>query len=171
MIVNAQGQGPVKRRMRAGLARLAGLLLAALAVPALAGGAEARQATLPVPRTTVYPGTVITAEMLAMRAFRGKDFDESGFAATADALIGKVARKTLLPNVPVATAGVREPFTIVQGQPAVVTFRSGGLTISGVAMPLQSGSSGEVISLRNTDSGTTIRGVVQPDGTVRVGSP
>lgn len=167
----AQGQEPVRGRMRAGLARLAGLLLAALAVPLLAGAAQARQATLPVPRITVYPGTVLTADMLAMRAFRGKDFDESGYAATAEALIGKVARKTLLPNVPVATAGVREPFTIVQGQPAVIVFRSGGLTISGVATPLQSGSSGEVISLRNTDSGTTIRGVVQADGTVRVGLP
>jgi flagella basal body P-ring formation protein FlgA len=59
----------------------------------------------------------------------------------------------------------------VQGQPAVVVFRSGALMISSVAVPLQNGSSGEVISLRNTDSGTTIRGIVQADGTVRVGQP
>ena len=39
------------------------------------------------------------------------------------------------------------------------------------ALSLQQGSIGETISLRNSDSGTTIRGVIQGDGTVRVGLP
>ena len=53
----------------------------------------------------------------------------------------------------------------------VVIFKSGALIISATAVPLQPGSVGEMISLRNTDSGTTIRGIVQADGTVRVGLP
>jgi flagella basal body P-ring formation protein FlgA len=60
---------------------------------------------------------------------------------------------------------------VQQGQPAVVIFQSGGLIISGTAVALQAGSIGDVIGLRNTDSGTTIRGKVQPDGSVRVGVP
>ena len=50
-----------------------------------------------------------------------------------------------------------------------MVFKSGPLVISGTAMPLQAGSVGETIALRNVDAGTTIRGVVQSDGTVRVG--
>ena len=66
---------------------------------------------------------------------------------------------------------MREPHAVKQGQPAVVIFQSGGLVISATAMPLQAGAVGEVISLRNIESGTTIRGVVHADGTVRVGGP
>jgi flagella basal body P-ring formation protein FlgA len=167
----AQGHEPVERTERARLAQVCGAVFGALLLVAGAQTATAREAALPVPRMTVYPGTAITQDMLAVRTFRGKDFDAAGYAAAPEDVIGKVARKTLLPNVPISTAGVRDPFTVVQGQPAVVVFRSGALMISSVAVPLQNGSSGEVISLRNTDSGTTIRGIVQADGTVRVGQP
>jgi flagella basal body P-ring formation protein FlgA len=166
----AQGQSPVSRAMRARLALVCSALLGfVLAAPA--ASAPARDVVLPVPRVTVYPGTVITQDMLVVRAFRGKDYEQPGLASSPEALVGKVARKTLLPNVPVAMVGVREAFSVVQGQPAVVIFQSDGLVISAMALPLQSGSAGEVISLRNTDSGATIRGVVQPNGTIRVGMP
>jgi flagella basal body P-ring formation protein FlgA len=168
----AQGQSPVSRTMRARLAlAFTGFLGALFAAAAPVAVAAPRDVVLPVPRVTVYPGTMITQDMLVARAFRGKDVQQGGFASNADAVVGKVARKTLLPNVPIAVAGVREPFSVVQGQPAVVVFQSGGLVISGRALPLQNGAAGEVVSLRNTDSGATIRGVVQPDGTVRVGMP
>lgn len=126
---------------------------------------------LPVPRTTVYPGNVITEDMLVDRAFRGSDYTGPGYVATRETVVGKVARQTLLPNTPIALGGIRDPFTVQQGQPTVVIFQSGGLLISGTATSLQSGSTGQVISLRNVDSGMTIRGVVQPNGTVRVGTP
>jgi flagellar basal body P-ring formation protein FlgA len=36
---------------------------------------------------------------------------------------------------------------------------------------LQAGGVGDVLSLRNTDSGTVIKGVVEADGTIRVAGP
>lgn len=167
----AQGQGPVSRAMRARFALACHAVLGALLVAAPAAAAPAIEMVLPVPRVTVYPGTVITQDMLSERVFRNRDYEQPGFARTPEAIVGKVARKTLLPNVPIAMVGMREPFSVVQGQLAVVIFQSGGLTISGRAVPLQNGASGEVISLRNTESGATIRGVVQPNGTVRVDLP
>jgi flagella basal body P-ring formation protein FlgA len=152
----------VCRRIVPAAAGVAALLAAALP----AGAAEF---VLPVPRVTVYPGDVITDAMLIEHEFRGADV--KGYATTREMLVGKVSRQTLLPNRPVAATAVREPFAIRQGEPAVVVFISGGLVISGTAIPLQAGSAGEVISLRNTESGTTIRGKVQADGTVRVGAP
>lgn len=129
----------------------------------------AQEVILPVPRVTVYPGDVISDAMLSERKFRGPDYLSPAYAQTYEGLIGKVARQTLLPNQPVIATGVREPFAVQQGQPAVVYFQAGTLLISATAVPLQAGSAGQIISLRNTESGTTIRGVVQPDGTVRVG--
>lgn len=182
----AQVRRPVISRMRGWFAAVASLALGAaiLAIPAAAfeddyyEEDEARLAqpladerVLPVPRVTIYPGDVITEEMLSDRSFFGAEYDGAGYAATRDQLIGRVARQTLLPHLPIAGTGVRDPHAVLQGQPAVVIFKSGPLTISSTALPLQAGAAGEVISLRNTDSGTTIRGVVQADGTVRVGLP
>lgn len=162
---------PVTSKLRGSLVALGCRVVGLAIVVSMSSAAVARELVLPVPRVTIYPGEVITETMLVQRTFRGNDYDRPGIAVTSEALIGKVARATLLPNVPVSSGGVREPYAIQQGQPAVVVFRSGGLIISATAVSLQSGSAGDVISLRNTDSGTTIRGKVQADGTVRVGMP
>ena len=152
----------------ASVCALAGVIFLALAS---AAPSFAREFALPVPRITIYPGDVIGEGMIVEKVFRNRDFDSPAFIAQRELLVGKVARQTLLPNQPVAVTGLREPYAIKQGQPAVVVFQSGGLVISATAMPLQSGAVGEVISLRNVENGTTIRGVVHPDGTVRVGAP
>ncbi len=167
----AQGFRPVTYAMRGFLAPWACALLCACAFVLPASPAAALDLVLPVPRATVYPGNVITEDMLVDRAFRGSDYTGPGYVATRESIVGKVARQTLLPNTPIALGGIRDPFTVQQGQPTVVIFQSGGLVISGTATSLQSGSAGQVISLRNVDSGMTIRGIVQPNGTVRVGMP
>ena len=53
----------------------------------------------------------------------------------------------------------------------MVVFETGGLTITANAMALQNGGVGDVVTLRNVDSGTTIKGTVAADGTVRLGTP
>jgi flagella basal body P-ring formation protein FlgA len=90
---------------------------------------------------------------------------------TAEALIGKVARRTLIAGKPVPLTYVRDREVVQKGKPVRVVFTSGGLTISGMAVPLQAGGVGDVLSLRNTDSGTVIKGVVEADGTIRVAGP
>lgn len=182
----AEVRGPVFSRMRGWLAAVSFFVLGTVALGFSAAAFDddyyeedeaplaqplADERVLPVPRVTIYPGDVITEQMLSDRSFFGEDYEGAGYAATRDQLIGRVARQTLLPHQPIAGTGVREPHAVLQGQPAVVVFKSGPLIISATALPLQAGSAGEVISLRNTDSGTTIRGVVQADGTVRVGLP
>jgi len=156
---------------RAGLASACALAGVLFVVLASATPGFARELSLPVPRVTIYPGDVIGEGMIFEKVFRNRDFDSPAFIAHRELLVGKVARQTLLPNQPVAVTGLREPYAIKQGQPAVVVFQSGGLVISATAMPLQSGAVGEVISLRNVENGTTIRGIVHADGTVRVGTP
>lgn len=166
-VARAHGKVTMRPLGRVASSAFAALLLALLSASAALAG----EVLLPVPRVTIYPGDVISDAMLVERTFRGAEYEGPGVIAAREALVGKVARTTLLPKTPISTNGVRSPFAVQQGQPAVVVFQAGGLLISGTAVALQAGSIGDVIGLRNTDSGTTIRGKVQGDGSVRVGGP
>ena len=124
---------------------------------------------LPVPRVTIYPGQVIDKGMLVERAFRIND--PAGTIVSHADLVGKVARQTLLPGRPISTAGIREPHAVTQGESTPIIFQSGALTISGTAIALQSGATGDMVSVRNVDSGRIIKGVIGADGAVHVGDP
>lgn len=140
---------------------------------ALAAGltaARAESIELPVPKITIYPGDLIGAEMLDRKAMRLRD-DKLPVARSEGDAVGKVARRTLVAGKPIPTAYLGDPQVIRQGKSVRMVFSEGALTISGVGIALQSGGIGDVISLRNTDSGTVIRGVVEPDGSVRIAGP
>ena len=51
-----------------------------------------------------------------------------------------------------------------------VVFTEGGLTITTYASALQSGSTGDTIPVRNLESGLTISGTIERDGSISVGS-
>jgi flagella basal body P-ring formation protein FlgA len=109
--------------------------------------------------------------MLVERAFRSESADQAAAMPSRASLVGKVARQTLLPGRPVTQAALREPHAITQGQTTLVIFQSGALTITGNAIALQSGATGDVVSVRNVDSGRTIKGKIGADGAVHVGIP
>jgi flagella basal body P-ring formation protein FlgA len=125
----------------------------------------------PVPRVTIYPGDVISDELLIDRELARETVESGAVFADRRGLIGKVARQTLVAGNPIAHGAVRDAPTIKQGQPTRVLYQDGALSITTTAVSLQAGTVGDMISLRNSDSGTTIRGVVQADGSVRIGLP
>jgi flagella basal body P-ring formation protein FlgA len=59
---------------------------------------------------------------------------------------------------------------VANGAEVRLIYAEGGLLIVTSGMALQEGSAGDLIRVRNIDSGVTISGVVQPDGTVMVGA-
>jgi flagella basal body P-ring formation protein FlgA len=83
-------------------------------------------------------------------------------------VIGKMARRTLLPGTAIPLAGVDVPRLVVNGAQVDLVYIDGGLSISAVGMALQDGAAGDSVKVRNDDSGVTVTGVVQPDGAVRV---
>ncbi len=85
------------------------------------------------------------------------------------AIVGKIARRTLLPGAPIPWNAVTEPKAVLNGAKIRIVFEEGGLNITTYGAALQSGSVGEIISVRNLDSGYTVTGTVQSDGSVRVG--
>jgi flagellar basal body P-ring formation protein FlgA len=122
--------------------------------------------SLPVLKHAIYPGDVITAEMIDQKQaapMRGA----GAFVTDSQTLVGKTARRTLLPGQPIPKQAIRDPYLVFQGKNVTVVFQEGTIVITGVALALESGSAGDLVSARNPDSGVIIRGVVQSDGILR----
>ncbi|MBO6726762.1 MAG: flagellar basal body P-ring formation protein FlgA [Rhizobiaceae bacterium] len=144
------------------IAPIAAAILAASAVMAFA------QEMVVVPTRVVYPGELVTtADLQAVLLQRSK----AGLPPIAydhSEVEGKVARRTLLPGRLIALSSLRDAYAVEAGKPVQVQFVEGALTISAVAVPLQPGSVGDLIRVRNIDSGIVFSGTVMADGTVRV---
>jgi len=146
----------------------AAVLAAALGLSAIPPvRANPAAVTLPVPAVTLYPGDVIADVHLVDRAFR-----VAGRVAVDNrlALVGKVVRRTLLPGQPIPLNAVDDPKVVRRGVPTQVVFRESDLVITGIVEPMASASVNEMVKARNPDTGLIVVGVVQADGTIRVGS-
>ena len=139
-----------------------------LAAWAMAAPASAASRGLPVPAQVIYPGDKISAGMLV-------DSDESPQGAPppnmlldrAD-IVGKVARRTLLPSRPIPAFAVEEPRAVSTGGQVQLIYQQDGVSIVTTAQALQNGYVGQIVQVRNLDSGLVVSGAVQPDGSIRV---
>lgn len=143
------------------------LVAAALAVATQPAAGEQR--ILPVPAVTIYPGDTITESMLKDRTFPENYRFRTAVVESPRVLAGKTARRTLLPGEPIPLNAVDDPKLVTRGVQTAILFEEGGLSIIGVGVPLQSGTLGETIQVKNVDSGRIITGRVQSDGRVRIG--
>lgn len=146
--------------------RLPAALFAALA---LAAPAHASQLTAPVPSITVYPGETIKETVLVERTFPASARDLP-VIVDRGALVGKVARRTLLPGQLVPTSAVQDPKVVIRGEAVPLVFEADGVVITTVATPLESGGIGDRVRARNVDSGLVVVGIVSSDGALRVGA-
>jgi flagella basal body P-ring formation protein FlgA len=139
---------------------LAGLLAA---VTPLAAGERVL-----VPARVIYPGETITgAALKELELLQGR-VPPADAATRIETLDGKVARRTLLPGRYINAAALRQPFLVDKGAAVVLTFTAGGLSISASAVSLEAGSPGDMVKVRNVDSGKVVSGTVMDDGTVQV---
>ena len=145
-------------------ARLAGFLLLAISSPVLA-----QEATAPTPRAVIYPGDVIREDLLTEAPQGGVRDGQGPFVEDRAMIVGKIARLTLLPGHAIPYAGVSNRKLVANGAEVKLIYTDGELLIMTTGAALQDGSIGDVVRVRNTDSGVTVSGAVQPDGSVKVG--
>ncbi|WP_181769567.1 flagellar basal body P-ring formation chaperone FlgA [Bradyrhizobium sp. UNPA324] len=143
---------------------LAAVLLI-LASVRLAGAEEKR---LPVPAVSIRAGELIRDDMITERAFAPNLLGVAMFIEGRQVLVGRMARRALLPGQPIPSNAVEDPWTVARGAMVKVVVEDSGLSIVTYGSAMQSGAAGALIPVRNTDTGVVIRGVVQPDGTVKV---
>jgi flagellar basal body P-ring formation protein FlgA len=140
----------------------------ALLVCACAGAATGEERRLPVPAVTIRPGEVIRDEMITERAFAANLLGVAQFIEGRQIVVGRMARRSLLPGQPIPTNAVDEPWAVARGAIVKVIVEDSGLSIITYGAAMQSGAAGTLIPVRNTDTGVIIRGIVQPDGTIKV---
>ena len=159
---------PERRRTAAAAATT----VAAVATLASLVGASPASAGqfVPVPTVVIYPGDVIRDGMLIEREMPDEFAGKSAVVLDRSALVNKTSRRTLLPNLPIAKNAVGEPKLVSLGAMVRVVYAEGGLTISTYGSALQGGAAGDVIPVRNLESGLTISGIIEADGSVRVGN-
>jgi len=158
-------------RERQRLAAIAAfIIMAACGAPASADDDAGGPDVLPVPTVTIYPGDVISDAMHADQGFPAGTSANAAIVATRRDLVGMIVRRTLLPGKPVATNAITEPDLIKRGTIVRAFLEDGGLSMTTLVMPLQSGVLGAIIQCRNVDSGRVIMGMVQADGSIRVGT-
>jgi len=146
------------------------LFASVLLAGGIAGSAWAAEESVryPVPATAIYPGDVIKDEMLMERNFAPNIQGASAFINDRAALVGRIARRTLPAGYLIPINGLEDQKVVSRGSVVKVLVEDDGLVIVTYATSLQSGSPGMMVQLRNLDTGVTIRGIVQQDGSVRI---
>jgi flagella basal body P-ring formation protein FlgA len=140
-----------------------------LVVLIMCGGGMAEEfPRFPVPITAIYPGDLIKDEMIVERAFTSSMPGSAAFVSERPMIIGHIARRLLLPGQMIPLNAVEEQKVVTRGNVVRVVVEDGAVSIVTYGTPLQSGTPGALIQVRNLDTGVTIRGIVQPDGSVRI---
>jgi len=139
------------------------------AIAASAATAAAAQEYAVVTTRVVYPGEMVSGDMLEEVELVRAGRNLSSFTLQSQGVTGKVARRTLLPGRLIQADALREPFLVETGEPAIASFVAGPLTITATVVPLEPGSAGDMIKVRNADSGRVFSGTVLADGTIHVG--
>ena len=130
-------------------------------------GASATNTTIPVPSVVIYVGQILIDDNIKEKIYHGQPkTNESPIISNRDDMIGKLAVRTLLPGHPVRKDDLRSAYSVFQGRVASIMFENRGLSISGYGMPLQSGSVGESVDIRNPQTGIIVRGKVLFNNTV-----
>ena len=127
----------------------------------------AQEAPAPTPRVVIYPGDIIRDDMLADITSAARD-GSGPFIESRSLIVGKVARLTLLPGHAIPFTGVSNRKLVTNGAEVRLIYSDGGLIIMTTGAALQDGSIGDIVRVRNNDSGVTVSGAVQPDGSVNV---
>ncbi len=156
------------RESRSFRRRALAALVALTAIGCLSGTpAAAQTAIVPSPKAVIYPGDIIDDGMLSDIS-ASIDGDGGPYASSRAELIGKMARRTLLPGRPIPARAIDNPRVVRNGADVQIVYVEGGLTIVAVGSAMQDAGVGEIIKVRNNDSGVIVSGEVRPDGTVRV---
>src|SRR5579863_887037 len=147
-----------------------GFLAAALLPLLLAQGAvlpaRAQERTVPAPKQVIYPGDIIRDSMLTDIAVDESAALDDSIVDNRAALIGKIAKRTLLPGREIPDFAIANPRAVANGAHVTLVYRDGGLTIVTSAQALEPGAVGDIIKVRNEDTGLTITGRIQADGSV-----
>ncbi len=120
-----------------------------------------------VPTATIYPGEVISAGDVTEVEVTNPHL-AAGYVTDLADVVGKVSKRTLVAGRTIQIGNLRDPYAVERGTTIRITAKVGGLAISAAGTPLQDAMIGDLIRVRNLDTGVIVSGTVMADGTVEV---
>ncbi len=133
------------------------LVLCCLAAPV---GAETIVAARTIPAQTV-----LTFEDLAV-----KEIEAAGGIVDPFSLVGKESRVALYAGRPIRAADVMAPAIVERNQLIALIFQTGSLSIRTEGRALDRGGAGDLITVLNLGSRTTVTAQLGADGAAYVGA-
>lgn len=130
----------------------------------------AEQEVVLVPNRVIYPGEAIALSALKEVTLKPGKVRPDAVATLAKELDGRVAKRTLLPGRYIPVNALREAWLVDRGASVQVVFAAGALLISATAVTLEPGAAGDLVKVRNIDSGKVLSGTVMADGSIHVGA-
>jgi flagella basal body P-ring formation protein FlgA len=120
-----------------------------------------------VPRTIIYPGQEINLAQIEVVPVTNPNLTE-GYARDVSEVDGMISSRTLIAGRTIMLTALHKPYAVRRGDKTTLVFDNGSLRITAAGTPLADANVGELISVRNTDTGVIINGTVMADGTVLV---
>lgn len=136
------------------------LLILALLLP------QAAAADSLIAARNIRPESIITAADLLI-----VPDTIAGAADHPDLAIGMEARIAIYAGRPIRPEDLGPPALVIRNQIVLLQFNAGGLSIQAEGRMLDRGGYGDVVRVMNLSSRTTITGIVDADGTIRVSAP
>ena len=155
------------RRILKSSTRTAAALAAGTLLCGLPGAAFAEGRVAVVTTEIIYPGETVLERQLKEVPITNPNLN-GGYASSVGQVVGMITNRTLLPGRTIPVSGLREPFAVKRGANLRLHFQIGNMVISAAGSPLQDAAVGDVIRVRNLDSGVIVNGTVMADGTVQV---
>ncbi len=129
--------------------------------------AVAQERNAVVPTAMIFPGEPISRNQVTEVPVTNPNI-APGYADNVEAVIGKVSKKTLVAGRTIPLGDLRDPFTIQRAANVRITYSKSGMKLSASGTALEDAMAGDLVRVRNRDTGVTISGTAMQDGTVEV---
>jgi flagella basal body P-ring formation protein FlgA len=130
-------------------------------------GRVIRTESIPVPARAIGAGEIIVEADLDWRTLRTDRLGQDP-VVSADAIIGKSARRALKPGAPVRGGDLSMPLVVEKGAPVAIIYRVPGMHLTMQGRALEDGARGQSIRVQNPTSKVILFGTVTAAGTVEV---
>ncbi len=124
---------------------------------------------VPVLSHNIGKGEKITQDDIELKATEISQIP-GGSITEVNNIIGKTATHGLNKGKMVSGEDIRDPITISKNSTVSAIFRTESIEIKALAVALEDGSAGDIIRLKNFDSGKVFKAIVQDDGSVLIGT-
>lgn len=124
---------------------------------------------IPFISRNIQKGTVITQDDVELKDFP-KNKIGNDYITEISEIIGKAANKNLNKNNPIFSGDIKNPVIVTKNSTVSAIYKNKAIEVKALAVALEDGGAGDVIRLKNFDSGKQFKGLVQEDGSVLVSS-